>query len=171
MTGTTATTGGTTRLYGHHLGVVVDNEDPSNLCRVRVTVPAVLGDQETGWCRPVSPYAGDGIGLAMVPPIGSLVLVEWPGGDVSREPFWTGATWSNGSGVDGAGPDAVVLVTPGGHRIELRDEAGSEKVEIVASNGASVVMDSNGLTLTFGSQSIAMTNQSVSVNDGALEVR
>ncbi|MGH1491149.1 MAG: phage baseplate assembly protein V [Acidimicrobiales bacterium] len=159
------------RVYGRYLGTVIDNVDPKNLCRVRVTVPEVLAGQESGWCRPVTPYAGDGVGFAAVPPIGSLVLIEWPGGDVSREPLWTGATWSDGAGVEGAGPDAVVLVTPGGHRVELRDESGSEKVEIIASNGSSVVMDSNGMTLTFGSQKIAMTNQSISINDGALEVR
>lgn len=159
------------RVHGRHVGTVVDNVDPKSLCRVRVRVPSVLDDQESGWCRPVTPYAGEAVGFAAVPPIGSLVLVEWPGGDVSREPLWSGATWSDGAGVDGAGPDAVIIVTPGGHRIELRDEAGSEKVQIIASTGASVAMDSDGLTLTFGSQKIAMTNQSVKINDGALEVR
>lgn len=159
------------RVSGLFLGLVVDNDDPKQLGRIRVNVPEVLADQESGWCRPVAPLAGDGVGLVTVPPIGSLVAVQWPGGDVSREPLWLGATWSDGAGVDGAGPDATVLVTPGGHRIELRDTSGDEKVEITAANGSSVVMDSNGLTLKFGSQTIAMTSQAVRINDGALEVR
>lgn len=159
------------RVYGGHIGTVIDNADPKALSRIRVTVPEVLADQESGWCRPLTPLAGDGVGFAAVPPVGSLVVVQWPGGDVSREPFWVGATWSDGNGIEGAGPDVVVLLTPGGHRIELRDTDDDEKVEVTAANGSSILMDSNGLTLTFGSQKIAMTSQSVSINDGALEIK
>lgn len=159
------------RLYGRHSAIVVDNDDPKVLCRVRVRVPEVLADQESGWCRPAMPYAGSGVGFAAVPPVGSIVLIEWPGGDVTREPIWSGAAWADGDGIEGAGPDAVIILTPGGNKIELRDESGSEQVLIEAATGATITMDSNGLTLTFGSQEIAMTNQSVSVNGGALEVR
>ena len=166
---TTAAAGG--RVHGRYPARVVDNDDPKGLCRIRAIVPEILGDQETGWCRAALPYAGAGVGFAGVPPVDSVVLVEWPGGDVGREPIWSGASWSDGTGLDGAGPDAVLLVTPAGNRIELRDTSGGEQVVIESSTGATVTMDSNGLLLTFGSQKIAMTNQSVSVNDGALEVR
>lgn len=159
------------RVPGRYLAIVVDNADPKNLCRVRVLAPEVLDEQESGWCRPALPFAGPFVGFAAVPPIGSLVLVEWPGGDVSREPIWSGAAWADGEGVAGAGPDAVIIVTPGGNKIELRDESGAEKLQLVASNGATVTMDSNGLTLRFGSQRIAMANGSISLNNGALEVR
>lgn len=159
------------RVHGRHVATVIDNVDPKNLCRVRVLVPEVLADQESGWCRPAMPYAGPSVGFAAVPPVGSVVLVEWPSGDVSREPVWSGAAWADGDGVEGAGPDAVIIVTPGGNKVELRDESGSEKLELTAASGAKVTMDSNGLTLAFGSQKLAMTNQSVSVNDGALEIR
>jgi uncharacterized protein involved in type VI secretion and phage assembly len=175
VTGTAATNGGAPRgaprVHGQFRGRVVDNDDPRGLCRVRVVVPEVLGEQETGWCRAAMPYAGDGVGFAAVPPVDSLVFVEWPAGDIGREPIYTGATWADGTGVDGAGPDAVLLVTPAGNRIELRDTSGGEQIVIEASTGATVTMDSNGLVLAFGSQKVAMTNQSVSVNDGALEVR
>lgn len=159
------------RVLGRHIATVVDNVDPKHLCRVRVLAPEVLHDQESGWCRPALPFAGPSVGFAAVPPIGSLVLVEWPGGDISREPIWSGAAWADGEGVAGAGPDAVIIVTPGGNKIELRDESGVEKLELVAANGATITMDANGLMLRFGSQRIAITNRSVSVNDGALEVR
>jgi uncharacterized protein involved in type VI secretion and phage assembly len=159
------------RLLGPYSATVVDNDDPKGLCRVRVVVPEILGQQETGWCRASSPYAGAGVGLASVPPVGSVVFVEWPAGDVGRAPIWTGATWADGAGIEGAGPEAVVLLTPGGNRIELIDEGGSERIHVEASTGATITMDANGLVLEFGSQKIAMTNQSVSINDGALEVR
>lgn len=159
------------RVLGPYVATVVDNEDPLGLCRVRVLVPEILGEQETGWCRASSPYAGAGVGFAGVPPVDSVVFVEWPAGDVGRAPIWTGATWADGTAIDGAGPDAVILLTPGGNRIELRDESGSERVVVESSTGATITLDSNGLVLEFGAQKIAMTNQSVSINDGALEVR
>ncbi len=159
------------RLAGRYIGTVVDNVDPKALCRVRVVVPEALADQESGWCRAASPYAGAGIGFAAVPPIGSLVFVEWPGGDLTREPIWTGAAWSDGAGVDGAGPETVVLVTPAGNRIELRDSSGEERIELTSASGATVTMDADGLRLAYGSQSVSLSNASVSVNDGALEVR
>ena len=63
-----------------------------------------------------------------------------------------------------------MLVTPGGNRIVLRDAQGSEAVEIEAASGAKVVLDTEGVRLEFGSQSVALTRASISLNDGALEV-
>jgi uncharacterized protein involved in type VI secretion and phage assembly len=159
------------RLLGRYLGLVVDNQDPQSLGRLKVTVPEVLGSESTGWCLPSSPYAGPGVGLAVVPPVDSLVFVEWPAGDVSRVPVWSGALWASGDGVPGAGPDTVVLLTPAGNRVELRDASGSEAIELTAPSGARVLLDDSGALLEFGSQKVALTSASVSINDGALEVR
>lgn len=158
------------RFPGKYVGIVVDNDDPSRLSRLRVRVPEVFGEETTGWCMPCSPYAGSGVGLAAVPPTGSLVYVEWPAGDTSRTPIWSGGLWSGGDGVEDAGPDALVLVTPGGNRIILRDEQGGEAVEVEAPSGAKLVLDSEGARLEFGSQKIALTRASITLNDGALEV-
>jgi uncharacterized protein involved in type VI secretion and phage assembly len=158
------------RFVGKYLGVVVDNQDPKTLSRLKVQVPEVFGEETAGWFLPCSPYAGVGAGFVAVPPIGSVVFVEWPAGDTTRVGVWAGGMWTDGTSVSGAGPDVVLLVTPGGHRIELTDTAGSEAVSITSSSGASVTMDQSGLTLAFGSQKIAMTAASVSVNDGALTV-
>jgi uncharacterized protein involved in type VI secretion and phage assembly len=158
------------RFPGKYLGVVVDNDDPKALMRLRVQVPEVLGEETTGWCLPCSPYAGAGVGLAAVPPVGSLVFVEWSAGDTTRVPVWSGGTWADGEGPEDAGPDTLVLVTPGGHAVRLRDESGAEAIEIEAASGAKLVMDQNGVTVSFGSQKLALTRSSVVVNDGALEV-
>lgn len=160
----------TDRFHGKFLGVVVDNDDPKGLVRLRVRVPEVFGDESTGWALPCSPYAGAGVGLAAVPPVGSLVFVEWPAGDTSRVPIWSGGAWPDGDGVGDAGPDALVLTTPAGHRILLRDAAGGEAIEVEAASGAKVLLDSNGVVIGFGSQKIEITHASVSINGGALEV-
>jgi len=161
----------TDRFHGKYLGIVVDNDDPKGLARLRVNVPEVFGDEPTGWCLPCSPYVGSGVGLAAVPPVGSLLFVEWPAGDTSRVPIWSGGAWPDGDGVQDAGPDVVVLTTPAGHKLVLRDESGSEAIEIEAASGAKIFLDSNGVKIEFGSQKLAMTRSSISLNDGALEVR
>ncbi|MFN2627078.1 MAG: phage baseplate assembly protein V [Gaiellaceae bacterium] len=160
----------TERFIGKYQAIVVDNDDPRGLARIKVRAPEVFGDETTGWALPCSPYAGPNAGLAAVPPVGSLVYVEWPAGDTSRVPIWSGGSWADGEGVPDAGPDVLVLVTPAGHKVELRDSAGSESIEVMAVSGARMLLDSNGISIEFGSQKIALTSASVSVNDGALEV-
>jgi uncharacterized protein involved in type VI secretion and phage assembly len=159
------------RFHGKYAAIVVDNADPKALARIRAQVPEVFGQETTGWCLACAPYAGSSVGFAAVPPVGSLVFVEWPGGDTSRTPIWSGATWPDGDGVPGAGPEVCVLETPAGHRIEIQDAGGKEAISITAASGASVLLDSNGLTLEFGQQKVVLGQASISLNDGALEVR
>jgi uncharacterized protein involved in type VI secretion and phage assembly len=158
------------RFIGKYSAVVVDNQDPRGLARLKVQVPEVFGEETTGWATACSPYSGQNAGLAAVPPVGSLVYVEWPAGDTSRVPIWSGGSWADGEGVPDAGPDVLVLVTPAGHKIELKDTSGSESIQVSAVSGAEIVLDSNGISISFGQQKIALTNSSVSINDGALEV-
>jgi uncharacterized protein involved in type VI secretion and phage assembly len=159
------------RFLGRYVGIVVDNADPKGLCRIKVRVPEVLGEETTGWCLPSSPYAGSGIGWAAVPPVDSVVFVEWPAGDVGRPPIWCGAAWADGAGVEGAGPDRVLLVTPAGNRVELRDAGGEEAVEVSTASGARLTLDAAGVTVGFGSQEIVITGSSISFNGGAMEIR
>jgi hypothetical protein len=161
----------TERFYGKYLAIVVDNDDPKGLARVRAKVPEVFGEETTGWCLPCSPYTGSGTGLAAVPPVDSQIYVEWPAGDISRAPIWSGGAWPDGDGVDEAGPDAIALTTPAGHRVVVRDTSGSEAIEIEATSGAKVVLDADGVLVEFGSQKLAVSRTSISINDGALEVR
>ena len=158
------------RCNGKYLATVMDNDDPKRLGRVQVTVPEIFGDARTGWCLPCTPYPGAGVGLAAVPPIGSLVFVEWTAGDTTRMPIWSGGMWPTGEGVEGAGPETVVLATPAGNRIELRDEAGGEAVQIASASGARVKLDSEGVTVEFGSQKVEFTAGSTTFNNGALEI-
>jgi hypothetical protein len=106
----------------------------------------------------------------VVPPVDALVFVEWLAGDVNRAPIWSGGLWADGDGVDGAGPECFVVVTPGGHRLELRDTPGDEVVEVSAASGAVLTLDSAGVTVSFAGQKLEMTHSGISLNDGALEV-
>ena len=50
------------RYFGKYRGTVTDNADPTSRGRLKVNVPAVLGDLEV-WAMPCVPYAGDGVGF------------------------------------------------------------------------------------------------------------
>jgi uncharacterized protein involved in type VI secretion and phage assembly len=157
------------RYLGKFAGVVVNNKDPDGLCRVDVSVPAVLTGS-TGWCLPALGYAGSGAGLAVVPPVGASVWVEWPNGDLAKPPIWSGAYFtSQNGGVPGAGPNTILLVTPGGHKIEVSDD--SHAITLTASSGASITIDDNGITLDNGQgATIELSKGMVKINDDSLQV-
>lgn len=158
----------TDRYLGKFAGVVVDNKDPNGLCRIDVSVPSVLA-RSTGWCLPALPYAAHNAGLAVVPPVGANVWVEWPNGDLGKPPVWSGAWFGAGDGVPGAGPDTILLVTPGGHRIEISDT--SHAITLTASGGASITIGDNGITLDNGQGAkIQLASGTVSINDDSLQV-
>ena len=160
----------TGRYVGPATAVVTDNDDPEGRCRIKVDVPELLLDGSTGWCLPALPYAGNNCGFALVPPVGAVVFVQWPRGDLTAPPVWSGATFSGvDDGVPGAGPNTVILLTPGGHRLELNDD--TQALTIKASGGAELTLDSSGITVDNGQgATIAMQGASVNINDGALQV-
>jgi uncharacterized protein involved in type VI secretion and phage assembly len=158
----------TDRYLGKFAGVVVDNNDPDGLCRIDVKVQSVLAEP-TGWCLPALPYAGSGAGLAVVPPVGAAVWVEWPDGDLGKPPIWSGAAVTSGNGVPGAGPNTVLLVTPGGHKIEVSDD--SNAITLTASGGASITIGPDGITLDNGQGAkVELSGATVSINDQSLQV-
>ncbi len=159
----------TPRFFGKFLGFVVDNEDPKHLSRVKVRVPEVFDTEDTGWAQPCE-LSGPHTGIAAVPAVGSLVFVEWPAGDTSRMPIWSGGPRTDGDGVPGAGPDTILLITAAGNKLSVEDSSGSEAIAVEAVSGAKVTLDSAGMVLEFGNQKVALTQSSVSINDGALEV-
>lgn len=82
------------RYFGKYRGTVTNNNDlPIQRGRVKVKVPAVLGDLEV-WAMPCLPYTGDGVGTYTIPAVGAGVWVEFEGGDPSF-PIWTGGFWAD----------------------------------------------------------------------------
>jgi uncharacterized protein involved in type VI secretion and phage assembly len=152
------------RFYGKYRGTVTDVDAAT--MRIKANVPAVLGETASGWAWPCVPYAGDSVGFAFLPEVGSAVWIEFEGGNVSF-PIWTGGFWLTQQVPSDAAPAVKVIVTKQ-HKILLDGDGSS--ITIQDSNGNSVKMDSSGLTLTSGSQTVALSSSSVSINSGALEV-
>ncbi len=168
------------RFYGKYRGLVTDNQDPASVGRVRVKVPAVLGEVEV-WALPCVSYAGNGVGFYAIPDTETLVWVEFEGGDPSM-PIWTGCFWGDGELPDESNPDIkifktttctirvddaageIVLEVDGGGKITINSE-------IVAEAGDATVTIGSGTVLTeAGGAKIEVGNAAVKCNDGALEV-
>jgi hypothetical protein len=122
--------------YGKYRGLVLDNNDPDRIGRLRASVPS-LSDFETDWAMPSAPYSGNGAGLFMVPPIGAGVWIEFEAGDV-RFPIWTGCWWKEGqlpisSTGATATPSLKIIRTEQGISVALDDAA--QTVTIGDGNG------------------------------------
>jgi uncharacterized protein involved in type VI secretion and phage assembly len=153
------------RYFGKYRGVVTDVDAAT--CRIKATVPAVLGDADVGWCMPCVPYAGDQVGIVFLPERGSGVWIEFEAGDVSY-PIWVGGFWRSGEVPPDAGEAVKVIVTKAPHKIVLDDDG--QSVTISDANQNSVTLDASGIALVRGGQKIVVSDASVSVDDGALEV-
>jgi phage protein D len=81
------------------LGIVTNNQDPSNMGRVRVRYPALSSDAEGTWARIATPSAGNARGLLMLPVVGEEVLVGFEHDDTTR-PYVLGSLF-NGQDMPG----------------------------------------------------------------------
>ena len=130
---------GADQVNGIIIGLVKDLEDPENLGRIRVTYP-YLGEQQSDWARLVTPMAGKDRGLFFRPEVGDEVLVCFELGD-ARRPYILGSLWST---EDTPPPDDGnakknnwrFIKSRNGHIVKLDDTDGSEKIEIIGSDGA-----------------------------------
>lgn len=169
-----------THYFGKYRGTVVDNADPTARGRLKVSVPAVLGDLQS-WAMPCVPYAGDGVGFYSLPEPGTGVWVEFEGGDPSY-PVWAGFFWGDGQLPDQSDPAVKIWKT---NSLTLRIDDNADELIIEASSGSKVtVVDSvaiesggsihtvgsGGVVSESGSGKVEVTSTSVSVNNGALEV-
>ena len=117
---------------------------------------------------PASPTRARRSAFAFLPEEGSGVWIEFEGGDVSY-PVWTGCYWR-----DGEPPSDVAAARQGdrhhsAHKLILDDD--EQSITISDPNGNTVTLERSGITLSKGGQQVVVSDASVSVNDGALEVQ
>jgi type VI secretion system (T6SS) baseplate-like injector VgrG len=160
--------------FGKYRGTVTGNVDPLRLARLQVSCPAVLGDGRLSWALPCVPYAGPGVGLVALPPVGAAVWVEFEAGDPDR-PIWSGCFWSTGQLPADAGLPTVKVFRTDGVRIVADDLPGGGGLTIsvappVVPVPLSISLSGTGIELSGGPSRVALTQTSVSVNNGALEV-
>ena len=154
------------RFYGKYKGSVTEIE-ANGRGRIKAKVPAVLKDVPTGWCDPCVPYAGDGVGFAFLPEVGTGVWIEFEGGDPSR-PIWSGCYWREGEFPSDASEKKKVIRTKSGHEIVFDDD--QESIQVTDPNENTVTFDGDGITLKRGSGKLVVSDQELNVNDGAMQV-
>lgn len=115
------------------LGVVTDIQDPEQLGRLRVSVPA-LNDVETGWLELVTIGAGPGKGFVNLSDRGDKVVVLFPRGDLGSGLILGGLYGAQGPGDYGVNAieDKITryaLLTPGGNKLRFDDSRKSLRIE------------------------------------------
>jgi uncharacterized protein involved in type VI secretion and phage assembly len=181
--------------YGVAPATVIDIKDPDGQGRVQITLPWCPdsdGGRYEAWARVATLFAGKDRGSWFLPDVGDELLVAFEHGDPAR-PYVLGGLW-NGSdsppeSMDGGGQnnkkllksrngvtvtlddqqgqEKLILETPGGQKVTLKDGPGA--VEIEDSNGNSIKLEAAGITVT-ASAKVTVNASQVAVSAGMVTV-
>lgn len=183
------------RWYGVFPATVTDIKDSEGIGRVKVTLPWSAdtgGDRYEAWARVATLMGGNNRGSWFVPDVDDEVLVSFEGGDV-RRPFVLGGLWNgrdtppesmDGSGSnfkkvlrsrngvkvtldDQDGQESMILETPGGQKVTMKDGPGAVTIE--DSNGNSIKLETSGITIT-ASAKVTVNASQVAVSAGMVTV-
>lgn len=173
------------RIDGARRATVTNNQDPLGKGRVKIKLPWLPAHNQV-WARLATLMAGNNRGTWFIPDVNDEVLVVFEGGD-PRQPYIIGALWSeadtppaemvgnnnlkvirsrNGVQVtldDADGQERLLLETPGGQKLTLRDGPGA--VEIVDGNGNSIKLGPSGITVQ-ASAKVTVKASTVEVSAG-----
>lgn len=181
--------------YGVYPALVVDINDPDNQGRVKVTLPWAPdsdGSRYEAWARLATFMAGNNRGSWFVPDTNDEVLVAFENGNPCR-PYVIGCLWNGNDqapeAMDGAGDnfkkvlrsrngvkitlddqngqEKLILETPGGQQITLKD--GPSAIEVMDSNGNSLKLESSGVTV-MSSAKVTISASTVEVSAGMVTV-
>ncbi len=186
------------RFYGVYTAIVTDITDPDGQGRVKVRLPWSPdsdGSAYEAWARLATTMAGHNRGTWFVPDVNDELLIAFEAGD-PRRPYVVGALWNGQDAppetMDGAGnnyrktirsrngvkitlddtdgQESLTMETPGGQSITLRDGPGA--IELRDSNGNSITLGSDGITVTasvkvtINASTVEVSASMVTVNAG-----
>ncbi|MEO6209306.1 MAG: phage baseplate assembly protein V [Gemmatimonadaceae bacterium] len=128
-------------LFGLTTGEVLDNVDPQQLGRIKVRLKdgAQARPELELFARYVTPFAGNGRGIAFLPEIGDEVIIAFEEGD-PEHPYILGSAWNGRDVSPGAAPKRIV--TKSGNAIVMDDNG---MIEIHSPSGVCLIQLSNGV--------------------------
>lgn len=161
-------------VFGKYRGTVASNVDPLQQGRIQVACPDVFVDGNLSWAMPCAPYAGNGVGLFLVPPQGANIWVEFEGGDTDF-PIWSGCFWGTGEVPATPALAQMKVLKTDGLTLTINDlpGAGGLTIEVsppIVATPLKISLTASGIELTNSASSVKLTPASVSLNNGALEV-
>lgn len=112
------------------LGIVTSVEDPDNMGRVKLSLPA-YGDVETEWLPVVTAGAGAAKGFVAIPDVDDSVIVVFPRGEPGLG-FVIGSLYTDAHpdpGIDGGRVKRFSFLTPNGQKLTLDDTRGAIRIE------------------------------------------
>ena len=121
---------------------VMQNDNPQGMIKVQFPWQKKKG-LTTPWLRVVTPYAGKGKGMHIIPEVGEEVIVGFDNGNAER-PFVFGAMFNGkaSAGKGGAGNFMKGLQTVAGQRLHMNDQDGS--LHMQDNGGVSMKFDGGG---------------------------
>ena len=132
------------------MAVVLDNNDPEQMGRVKVKFPWNESD-ETPWVRVMSMGAGKDHGWFCLPEIGDEVLVGYEQGSPDL-PIVLGGLYNSDDAPNAEVGDEANSIkafhTRSGNKIILNDTDGDEQINIIGKDGSKILMQSKGPSIT-----------------------
>jgi type VI secretion system secreted protein VgrG len=146
--------------------VVVDNDDPEKLGRIKVKFPWIQSD--TVWVRYLSFNDSQRGGWYCLPEINDIVLVGFEQGNAEM-PVALGSLYDKNNSPDSKAVDSKndirQFLTKGGSLIQIKDTSGSEEIKISMKDGKnSIVMQTSGPSITIESQGGDVTIKGKSIS-------
>jgi uncharacterized protein involved in type VI secretion and phage assembly len=183
------------RFYGVYPATVAAISDPEGQGRVRVRLPwspDTNGGFYEAWARLAVMMAGNNRGAWFIPDVDDEVLIAFEGGEPAR-PVVIGGLWNGRDlppeSMDGAernnlkvirsrngvriaiddedGRENIVIETPGGQSVTLRDGPGT--IEMQDGSGNTVTMEAAGIRITAAAK-VEISAATVEVSAGMVTV-
>ena len=136
------------KFAGIYVGLVVDNDDPKKLGRLKISVPSVYGNiekEDLPWSEPCFPYGYTDQGIFFIPELNSLVSVMFINGSPYK-PLWLGTIFRENENVV---PSEAKDIYP--HRKIIKTNSGylmfdddSQYIELKHRSGSRIAVTKDG---------------------------
>jgi len=147
------------RIAGVAFATVTDRD---NFGRVKLNYPWLDGSVSSDWVPVAAPMAGNGRGVHMMPEVGDEAVVAFEHGDFDH-PIVLGFLWNGVDQTPSADARERIICSKNGHKIHFVDST-----PINGDNGALIIEDANGNTITLSNGKIAIHAAALLEINGAI---
>lgn len=143
------------RYYSVYPGIVVDNKDPDQRGRIKISIPNIIGTANNGTHPKWVPLhhaniAGNKTGEFFPPYIGDIVDVMFEHGDINY-PIYKGGSWSKGELPDdfvSGYPNVRGWVFKSGQKFIVDETENKLKIKFANPSGSQIIIDDETKTVT-----------------------